>query len=955
MVCDPRGASLGTVREAVSEVALLERDRELGLIERWLSEAREGHGRVVVVRGSAGLGKTALLDCGVQVAAKSGVRVLSARGSELERDMSFGVARQLFENLLRRVSDADRRAILAGPAALTQALLGLAETPPSGGDPLGVIHGLYWLTANMSDVAPLLLAVDDLHWADAQSLRWLAYLAPRMADLSVLVLATAREEEADSDPLMSAVSNSTHASALSLQPLRAEGVAELVRAHFGRAADPEFVDACQRACGGNPFFAIELLRAAAADAIEPTSDHAAAVHRLGPQEVARSILVRLAGLGETARVLANAVAILGTDAELRHCGQLSGLTIEQVLAAWDALARAAILQPGQPLQFIHPIARTAVYRELPPGERTRAHRAAASILDDDGAEPQRIAVHALACEPAGDPAVVQWLRDAARRALGSGAPDAAAQYLRRALEEPPAPDERPQLHFELGQALSAVDIAAAAASLGWAASTAVDSSLQLLAYRWAGYALAYGGRIAEAIAAFDRAVELAGDTDVALLLSATRDGFAVYWPDDPNRSARRARLEQWARAPAPVTTGQRRALAAAAMNICLTGSDSAARAIELADRAASGELSFTDQRDGEETTSAIATVRHFCDDPRPSLWRTLRPQVASDGLVLKSAFMHGACAQVSYRHGALLDAEADARTAWDVFAPFSEDPTIMYWWVLTPLIQVLIARGLLDETEALVAATGLRDASIDAIIVPWPPVLRAELALARGRLAEAVEVLLESGDRLERHGFANPAVVPWRALAAPALAALGRRDDALGVLGPALTRAREFGAPWALGMTLRAAGTIEQSESGIALLQEAVEVLERSPCRLEHAHALVELGAALRHSNRRADARGHLRSALDMAHRCGATPVAIRAEQELAATGARPRRVLLFGVEALTASERRVAELAVSGLSNPEIAQQLFVTRKTVETHLGHVYAKLNIASRNELADALAD
>ncbi len=154
-------------------------------------------------------------------------------------------------------------------------------------------------------------------------------------------------------------------------------------------------------------------------------------------------------------------------------------------------------------------------------------------------------------------------------------------------------------------------------------------------------------------------------------------------------------------------------------------------------------------------------------------------------------------------------------------------------------------------------------------------------------------------------------------------------------------------------MALRAVGTVETPARGIALLQEAVGVLERSPCRVELAHALLELGSALRRTRHRARAREHLRTALDLTHRCGAMGLANRAKQELAATGARPRRAILAGVESLTASERRVAELAARGLSNPEIAQQLFVTRKTVETHLGHVYQKLDIDSRAQIAEAL--
>jgi DNA-binding CsgD family transcriptional regulator len=175
------------------------------------------------------------------------------------------------------------------------------------------------------------------------------------------------------------------------------------------------------------------------------------------------------------------------------------------------------------------------------------------------------------------------------------------------------------------------------------------------------------------------------------------------------------------------------------------------------------------------------------------------------------------------------------------------------------------------------------------------------------------------------------------------------------VIGPAVVRAREFGSPWALGMALRAAGTVEQGERGIELLQEAIRVLESAGCRVEHVHALLELGALRRRRNQRSEAREHLRVALDLAHRCGAKPLADRVRDELAATGARPRRVLLSGVDSLTASERRVARLAIDGRSNREIAQTLFVTQKTVETHLRHVFSKLDISSRQQLAGKLED
>jgi DNA-binding CsgD family transcriptional regulator len=239
------------------------------------------------------------------------------------------------------------------------------------------------------------------------------------------------------------------------------------------------------------------------------------------------------------------------------------------------------------------------------------------------------------------------------------------------------------------------------------------------------------------------------------------------------------------------------------------------------------------------------------------------------------------------------------------------------------------------------------------VIFPWPPVVRGALELAQGNIERGLKLALEAGIRLERNGVTNPSFIPWRAVAAPALVALGRVDEAHEVILPAVQRATEFGSPWALGMALRVAGTVEQGAHGIELLHKAIGVLERSPCRLEHAHALLELGAALRRTRQRLEARSYLRAALDLAHRCGAVGLTAQAEQQLAAAGARPRRATLSGLESLTASERRVAELAGAGLSNPEIAQQLFVTRKTIETHLGHAYVKLDIKSRAQLSDRL--
>jgi DNA-binding CsgD family transcriptional regulator len=227
--------------------------------------------------------------------------------------------------------------------------------------------------------------------------------------------------------------------------------------------------------------------------------------------------------------------------------------------------------------------------------------------------------------------------------------------------------------------------------------------------------------------------------------------------------------------------------------------------------------------------------------------------------------------------------------------------------------------------------------------------------MLRGDLAGGLADMLDAGRRHDAVGSRNPAFIAWRSPAALALLALGRRDEARALAEEELELARTWGAPRALGAALRAAGLVEGGERGLARLDEAVRVLSESPAKLEHAKARVELGAALRRLNHRAAAREHLRHAVEVATICGAGSLAARAETELLATGARPRRVALSGVASLTPSERRVAEMAAEGPTNREIAQALFVTQRTVEVHLTSIYRKLEISSRSQLAAALAE
>jgi DNA-binding NarL/FixJ family response regulator len=267
------------------------------------------------------------------------------------------------------------------------------------------------------------------------------------------------------------------------------------------------------------------------------------------------------------------------------------------------------------------------------------------------------------------------------------------------------------------------------------------------------------------------------------------------------------------------------------------------------------------------------------------------------------------------------------------------------------VLDVLIARGEFDDAHRLLADSGLAERG-SADDFTFHPMLhaRARLRAARGDAEGGradFEVLRRRPGRWNTYLPFVPAVLAAPELCGPAEEERERAERMF-------RDAHGWGTPRAIGMALRAKGLVEGGSGGVELLEEAASVLEGSPARLEHAHALADLGAALRRGNRRVDAREPLRQALDVADACGAPPLVDRVRHELRAAGGRPRRPRSSGAESLTASERRIATMAAEGLSNPEIAQALFVTKKTVESHLGNAYRKLAIRSRAELPAALA-
>jgi DNA-binding CsgD family transcriptional regulator len=460
-------------------------------------------------------------------------------------------------------------------------------------------------------------------------------------------------------------------------------------------------------------------------------------------------------------------------------------------------------------------------------------------------------------------------------------------------------------------------------------------------------------RLDESMAVFEEALEELGGADPELerLLEAGLISTGIF--EVPLREDVVTRLERIRDQEGADTAGEKMLLALLAFydtRACAP----AAGPVELARRAVAGGKLINAEAGGGGAfiRACIVLTMADLDEVLPHYEAALADAHLRGSI---SAFSTAKLfrAQAFLFRGDLAECESDSREALEARRR---------WGIglfLLDAFNYLLADSLMEQGRLDEAADALSSAASGSPLPESAPMLvlrhsHGRLRMLNGDVAGGLEETLEAGRRFQSVGGCNPAFMPWRSQAALAMLQLDRVDEACTLAAEELELARKWGAPRALGAALRAAGMVEGGQDGIALLHEAVDVLDGSPAKLEHAKARTELGAALRRANRRSAARDHLRRAVELARICGAAPLAARAETELYATGARPRRIALSGVDSLTPSERRVAEMAAEGPTNREIAQALFVTPKTVEVHLSSVYRKLGISSRAQLADALA-
>jgi len=936
----------------VLEATLLERDAELREIRGALDRARDGAGATVLLEAPAGAGKSALLATAVAHAKDADVTILSARAADLEREYGFGIVRQLFEGPLTERPDVRDR-LLAGAARAAERAI-LPDGGPAATDGFATLHGIYWLAANMAQEGPLVIAVDDVHWADQSSLQALAYLASRIADVPIALLVAMRPHEPGSpDHLLDALRAGPEAVRLTPQALTPDGVTRLVRARL-EDVDREVCAAFHEATGGNPFLLLELMLAVGADngaaAVDPVAVRETAIIPIGDR-----VVRRIRQLGERAPALASAMAVLGAGGSLAIAGELAGVEPGEAGRMAHDLRRIDVLAAEDPFDFVHPLVGRSIYDTIDAHERNRLHRGAADLLRRSASGAiEAVAAQLATVPPAGSSETASVLIEAGAAARARGAPDEAVRWLERALVEDASEPPRVTLLEALGRTRADLRDPAAIPPLTEALELADDADTRVRIATALPVLYATAGLWEEGLTVVqlvEHEVARASPERVAEF-EAVRTAQMLFDPERTDLIERdRPRLERVA---AGAGWGARALTGLLAVQALHRHGDGE-RARSLAEQAlADGHLV------GERGAGSWAAVHPL--STLVELDAVHRAEEVCDVLVSAAVEQGSVINQltglafrgwIDVRGGDLAAGEAKLRSAID--AANTTGQMMMITTAVYLMLDVLLERPGHDDLIGQLEGLELPEAFARTWSGTCFMLVRGQMRLIAGRREDAVADL--------RAAHAIQAGLQWGPVASPVRAALAlalpssQREQALALAAEEVELARAEGLARSIGWALRARGTLEGGKRGLGLLRESVAMLGDDHLRLERARSLVALGAALRRAQQRRDARDELAAGLALAHACGAHRLAERARTELHAAGARPRRDATSGVAALTPSERRVADLAARGAGNAEIAQELFVTLKTVETHLTRTYSKLDLSgagARRKLAAALA-
>ncbi|WP_167972086.1 helix-turn-helix transcriptional regulator [Lentzea indica] len=902
---------------------LVGRKAECENLVRLAETSRDEGAHLVLVRGSKGIGKSSLLAAARRELGSDDVTVLCATGRALAAE--YGTVRELFEPL----------GLTAGSA------LPVLETTGQPDDHYAVLCGLYRIAVNVMADRSLVIMLDDANACDVQTLRWIDFLLRRSAELPlVVVLAWQPGVVEQADLLFAEMADISPAMMIDLAPLSAPDVVTLIERAFGRGPDPLFAETCGRITGGNPLRLHTLLTLLCARKVPPDESGVEHAQELGRQMVTECLPDLLEEPGGHVHEVACAIAVLG-PADARTVGRFLELPEPFVTSAVDALRRKEVLA-AQELEFRHEDIAGAVLSALPPGRLAELRHRAATLLNDEGRPAEEVASQLTWLPELPEVWMCCALREAAAAAVRRGALELAERYLTRVLDQVPG---HPATLLELADVLVMMGPAAALPRLTEVVDQMADIGEKVKILCRLGL-MAVAATWSEA--AFDRLAMILDEgensrIDSELLLQV----HAVLLTVGLGKQASTAQLLTRYRVPprrVPNTASGRLISGVAAQAEMLAG-ESVQSTLDLARL---GLVPGSVVHAGPAL--AAAAVLGLSGEPAEAMSALDRLITTSgvDGALDIHALALATRAGLLDHAGDLAEAHADAQTALEVV-----ERAVTPVEVALPcatMASILLKQGDIAEAEE----------HLDRVGEPrfgWTygpvMVMKAAVRRVRGDLTGALDLLLECGRQLTSAGIHNPVWAPWWLDAVCLLVRLDRREEAVELAEFGAERARRWDTLEARGLSLMASGMAATGTVAAELLGAAVTELSASSARPLHVRAVRLLGEVRLSDGDAKAAREHLRTAINMAIRLGDRAAAAEARELLVLAGGRMPKLGARPADALSGRERRVAELAAAGATNREIAEELFVTIRTVESHLSNVYRKLGVELRTDLLAAL--
>jgi ATP/maltotriose-dependent transcriptional regulator MalT len=918
------------------------RQAELAVLRARQAEALAGQPRIVCLRGPAGIGKTTLIECFLREPGTTPAPVvLRAGAEETEQLLAYGVV----EQLARSAADAG--------AGLRESLAG----PDRVGDPVTVGTRILELLDRIEGATPVVLVVDDAHWADRPSLQALSFAVRRLVADPVLVLVAAREDRTTEPPeSLRRLVSGHRGSELRLHGLDEEDLRELAAGMGVDAFGPAAAQRLRDGTRGNPLHARALL-----DEFPPDRWGQERQPLPSPRSFRLLVRDRYAGRDADTRALVDAAAVLGPHCPLPLAAALAG--VDEALAAVDRAAACDLLHPdetGSPwtLGFPHPLVRAAVYDALGPARRHALHTAAAALLDQrDPADRGAVLRHRVAAALEPDEGLASDLTRFADAEARRQAWQSAAAHLHDAARLSPDPRQAQRRVLRAvvwtllrGDGASAATFADQLAgfdagpmrdaALGALATAADDPerAARLLAAAWArrGSAGAPGEPAdteVEATIALLTAIHCYGRLDAAATVEWCRRALAVTEPGT--------------------------SMHAVAQTYLLHGLGYSGRTSESAAEAASADARPDDADhlwlNPRSARGVLRLVEDDLDGAAEDL-ATVAAAAAELGILNTAAFGLAYLARVEWVAGSWDSALVHAERA--VAVNLESDFGFMQSAIVAIAVLVPAARGDWAAAEALVRTLSENPAGYERSTMAYG-MAQARIGEARGNPA-AVLTGLEPVRRFEyRDGADEPGFWPWQDLYAEALTGSGRFEEAAEFLVPHERAAHDRGRRSAIGRLARARGRVEaaagRTEAAEAAFELALRVTDDLPAPFERARIELAAGGFLRRTGRRRRAADLLGEAERRFTALSARPYAERCAKELAASGLQPASRRGRDLAELTSQELVVARLVAEGRSNREVADELVVSVKTIEFHLRNVFQKLDVTSRRRLAAKIAE